>query len=114
MSKKENILDEADQHTGPRTCPECGYQYPFSLFVRRYVLKYGFPKWTCPNCQQFIKYNYTKSNFIGITGSLVYIFIVMGIQSEVDWVIPNSMFLIPYLAIGLILLKRDTFQKYEA
>jgi hypothetical protein len=47
MSKNDNILDAVDKNTGSRTCPECGYQFSVLLFVKRYVMKFGFPKWTC-------------------------------------------------------------------
>jgi len=38
MSKNDNILDAGDKRSGPRTCPECGYQFSLLLFVKRYVM----------------------------------------------------------------------------
>jgi len=81
MSKNDNILDAVDKNVGPRICPECGYQFSLLLFVKRYVMKFGFSKWTCPSCREFIKYNYCKSNLIGAVGFFVCIFSFQGLES---------------------------------
>ena len=112
MSKDDKILDALEDKTGSRTCPECGYQFSFLLFVKRFVLKYGFKKWTCPNCQKFINYNYFRANFVMTIVFLVSIFLFLGIQSKFGWDLPNIIFIISYFAIGLVLLYFDTFEKY--
>ena len=33
-----------------RNCSECGYQFPFSFYVRKMVFKSVHTKWTCPDC----------------------------------------------------------------
>ena len=113
MWKDNNILDEADKNTGPRTCPECGYQYTLLLFVKRYVMKFGFSKWTCPSCHEFIKYNYFKSNLIGAIVFLVCVFSFQGLQSSLGWDLPNYIFIIPYFFFALILLNLDTLEKHK-
>lgn len=112
MSRNENILDSNDQYTGPRTCPECGYQFSLLLFVKRYVLKFGFPKWTCPSCHKFIKYNYTKSNLIGAVGFIVCILFVQTLKSKIGLDLPTFTFLIPYLFFMLVQLNFDKFEQY--
>lgn len=113
MGRNDNILDAADKHTKPRTCPECGYQFPFSLFLKRYVMKFGFLKWTCPSCNEFIKYNYTKSNIIGAVIFFACIFSVQFLQLKFGWDLPKFIFLIPYFLLGLILLNFDKLVKYN-
>jgi uncharacterized protein (UPF0212 family) len=112
MSKNDNILDVVDKNTGPRTCPECGYQFSLLLFVKRYVMKFGFPKWTCPSCHEFIKYNYTKSNLIGAVGFIICIFLFQVLLSKIGLDLPNFIFLIPYFFFVLVQLNFDKFEKY--
>ena len=112
MCENDNILDVVDKNTGPRTCPECGYQFSLLLFVKRYIMKFGFPKWTCPNCQKFIKYNYTKSNLIGAIAFIVCIFLFQGLQSKFGLDLPILVFLIPYFFFVLVQLNFDRFEKY--
>lgn len=112
MSNNDNILDAGDKNSGPRTCPECGFQFSLLLFVKRYVMKFGFPKWTCPNCRKFIKYNYTKSNLIGVVIFVVCIFLFLFFQSKFGLDLPTYIFLFPYFFLVLIQLNFDRFEKY--
>jgi len=113
MRKNDNILDAADKNTGPRTCPECGYQFSLLLFVKRYVLKFGFPKWTCPNCNKFIKFNYTKSNLIGAVAFILFICLFQGLNLKFGLDLPDFIFLIPYFIFALILLNFGKLEKYN-
>lgn len=112
MSEFDNILDAVDKKTGPRTCPECGYQFPLSAFVKRYVMKFGFAKWTCPNCQKSIKYNYTKSNLIGAVGFIACVFAFQILPPKFGLELPNFSFLIPYFVFLLVQLNFDRLEKY--
>lgn len=113
MARKDEILDTVDKHKGPRTCPECGYQFPFSLFMKRYVMKFGFPKWTCPSCRKLIKYNFFKSNLIGAVIFFAFVFLFQGLKSTFGWDMPDFIFMIPYFFLALLLLNRDTFEEYK-
>ncbi len=113
MSKKNNILDSVDMDKGPRMCPECGYQFPLLLFVKRYVMKFGFPKWTCPNCQEYIKYNYTKANLVGLVIFIVSVILFVGLQSKLKWDLPILALLVPYFFFTLVFLNFDTIGKYK-
>ncbi len=113
MSKSNKVLDAAEKHTGPRTCPECGFQYPLPLFIKRYVMKFGFPKWACPSCQKLIKYNYFKSNLIGAAVFLGGIFLLKSLESKYGWDMPIFIFMVSYLFLGLILLSFDTLERYK-
>lgn len=108
-----NILDAMDKRKEPRTCPECGYRFPLLLFIKRFAMKFGFSKWTCPSCQKNIKYNYTKTNLIWGAAFLFFIFLSEGLQLMFGWDFPNFVFLIPYLIFILIRLNLATFEKYE-
>lgn len=113
MSKNKNILDATDKNSGPRTCPECGYQFPLILFVRRFVSKFGFPKWTCPSCRQFIRYNYTRANLIGVVVFIICIVSYLGLKAKLGWDLPDYFFIFPYFFLGLILLNMDRLEKHE-
>jgi len=113
MSRNDNILDEVEKNIGPRTCPECGYQFSLLLFLKRYILKHGFSKWTCPNCNKFIKYNYTKANIIMVIVFFVCVFSFLGLQSKFGWDFPNYAFIIPYFIFAIILLNFDRLEKYK-
>ncbi len=113
MNDNDNILDAAEKKSGPRICPECGFQYPVSLFIKRYVLKFGFSKWTCPNCSKLIKYNYYKSNLISLVGFLVCVFSFQALNSKFGFNLPFFLFLVPYFVFLFILLKNEKLEKHE-
>ena len=70
-SMSNDILDEIERNTGPRTCPECGHQFPFGDFVRRYVMSYGLSKWSCQGCHKLIKCDFIKVQIIWLVGLLI-------------------------------------------
>ena len=112
MSEYDDILDAVDKKTGSRTCPECGYQFHLFLFVKRYVMKFGFSKWKCPSCQKSIKYNYTKSNLIGAVGFIICVFGFQILPARFGMDLPNFSFLIPYFVFLLVQLNFDKLEKY--
>ncbi len=107
-----NILDKTDNHTGPRTCPECGFQFPFLLFVNRYIMKYGIAKWSCPSCQEFITYNYRRTYFLWLVGFFVAILIFQGIRL-LGWDLQNVFFVLPCIVLVLLPLYFGKFDKYK-
>lgn len=112
MSKNDNILDATDKELAPRTCPECGYQFSFLAFLRRYAIKFGFPKWTCPRCHQWIKYNYTKSNLLNALIFLLTALFCFGLSYGLGWRLPSFAFLFPYFVIMLVVLYFDKLERY--
>lgn len=65
-----NILD-FEKNMGPRTCPACGFQFPFGDFVRRFVMSFGLSKWPCQGCRKLIKCDFIKVQMIWLVGQLV-------------------------------------------
>ncbi len=113
MQKDDKILDAVGKDIGPRTCPECEFQFPLSLFVKRYVMKFGFPKWTCPSCHQLINYNYFKSNVMMAIGFVVVVGAWLLLQSKLGLELSPFVFLIPYFFFILMLLNFDKIEKYK-
>ena len=92
-----NILDEAQQYTGPRTCPSCGYQFPFWKFIRRYVRSYGLSTWACHRCTQPIKCDFIKIQFFWLLGLLPsgIVFSISAMYFGTGFL--NVIFLMPFL-----------------
>ncbi len=110
---RNEILDDFTTKTRPRQCPECGWQFPYPLFVKAYILKFGFSKWTCPSCKKFIKYNYFKSNLIGAVAFFVILFAFMGLRSFFEWEVHDIYFLIPFYFFVLVQLNFERLERYE-
>lgn len=62
------ILDDSIKYPGPRTCPECGFQFPFGEFVRRYMMAIGLSKWSCQGCRKLIKCDFIKIQILSLVG----------------------------------------------
>jgi ribosomal protein S27AE len=70
-SMRKNILDEADQLTGPRTCPECGHRFPLGVFMVRFVMSFGLSRWACQGCGTLLKCDFVKIQSIWFVGMLL-------------------------------------------
>lgn len=108
-----DILDEVEKNTGPRTCPECGYQFPFEEFVRRYVMSYGLSKWPCKGCHKLIKCDFIKIQIMWLIGLLASGFLFGVMTSYFDLGLLNIIFLIPGFAFVLLTLFYAKFEKYN-
>ncbi|MCG8332190.1 MAG: hypothetical protein MI974_31180 [Chitinophagales bacterium] len=108
-----DILDEVEKYTGPRTCPECGYQFPLWKFVKRYVMSYGLSKWPCHSCGELIKCDFIKLQFFWLLGLLPSGFLFSVMISYFDLGVLNIIFLTPYFAFVLITFHYLTFEKGE-
>lgn len=109
--KNNNILDEAEKHTGPRTCPNCGYQFPFRKFVRLYVLSYGLSKWSCQSCGELIGCGFVRLQIIWLIGILISSILVGVLTSYFDLDLFNILFLVPYFTFFLLTLFYVKFEK---
>lgn len=105
------ILDEAEKYTGPRTCPECGYQLPYWEFVRRYVISKGLPRWSCRGCQELIECDFIKIQMMSSVGLLISGVLFAVFISFFDWGAFNIIFLIPSFAFVLLTLFYAKFEK---
>lgn len=106
-----DILDEVEKNTGPRTCPECGHQFPFWEFVKRYVMSYGLSKWHCHGCRELIKCDYIKIQIIWLFGLLVSGSLFGFLHSYFDWGFFNIIFVIPSFAFVFLTLFYVKFEK---
>lgn len=110
---REDILDEAEKYTGPRTCPKCGYQFPLGKFVRRYVMSYGLSKWPCYGCHEVIKCDFIKIQFYWLLGLLPFSFLFSVLITYADLGGGNVLYLIPFFAFVLLTFYYVKFEKYE-
>jgi len=110
---RNEILDEAIKHTGPRICPECGYQFPFGEFVRRFVLSYGLSKWSCRSCREIIKCDFMKIQIMWLVGILINGGLFALVISYLDLGLFNLIFLIPFFIFVLRTLFYAKFEKYK-
>lgn len=112
MSK--DILDEVEKYTGPRTCPECGHQFPFREFVRQYAMSYGgVSKWVCPGCRELIKCDFIKIQFFWLVALVPCGFLFSVLVSSFDLGMLNIIYVIPYFAFVLLTFFYVKFEKYE-
>lgn len=107
------ILDAEDKYSGPRICPNCGYQFPFEKFVNRFVMSFGLSKFSCRNCGTELKSDYIK---IQLTwgASLIpigIIFFTLKDYINVGWLSIISVGL--YMLVAIITLYNAKFKKYE-
>lgn len=108
-----DILDGFEKYSGPRTCPECGYQFPFGEFVSRYVMSYGLSKWTCQGCGELIKCDFIKIQIIWLVGLLIFAALFGFLSSNFGLSFLNILSIIPYLAFVMLTLFYAKFEKYN-
>ncbi|MEL6835375.1 MAG: hypothetical protein AAFP77_20410 [Bacteroidota bacterium] len=105
------ILDEIEQHTGPRTCPVCGHQFPLGAFVRRYIRSYGLSKWNCQACQTPIKCDFIKVQFYWLLGLVPCGLLFSVLVAYLDLGLFNMIYLIPFFAFVLLTLYHVNFEQ---
>ena len=108
-----NILDEVEKHKGPRTCPECGHQFPFGKFVKIFIMSYGLSKWPCHGCRELLKSDFIVIQIIWFGGTLVYGVLLGLLAHYFDLEVINIINLIPFLVFVLLPLYYAKFKKYE-
>lgn len=108
-----NILDEAEKYTGPRTCPECGHQFPFGDFVKRCVMSYGSSKWSCQACRTAIKCDLIKVQLFWLIGLLPFGFLFSVLRPYVDLGSFDFLLVVPFFAFVLSTLYYVKFEKQE-
>lgn len=107
-----DILDY-EKNTGPRTCPECGYQFPIWEFVKRFVMSYGLSKWSCQGCRELIKCESIKIQIMLLIGLLISGVLFGVLTSYYDLGLLNIIFLIPGFAAVFLTFFYVKFEKYE-
>jgi len=113
----EDILDKKEKHLGLRTCPECGHQFPFGRFVKRYlmlyIMSYGPSKWTCHSCRVLIKCDFIKVQIMWLIGFLILVAILGVLSSHFGLGLLSIIFFLFYFAFVLLTLFYVRFEKYE-
>lgn len=108
-----NILDETEKYTGPRTCPNCGHQFPFRDFFRRYIMSYGSSKWSCHGCGELIECDFVRVQIIWLVGILA-TGVLCGISNAyINLGVFNILFVILYFTFALRILYYAKFEKFE-
>ncbi len=108
-----DILDEIEKFTGPRTCPECGYQFPFWEFVRRFVMSKGLSEWHCQSCGELIKCDYILIQILWMVGLLVSGILFGVLLPYIGLALLNIIILILNFAFVLLTLFYVKFEKSE-
>lgn len=111
MSKE--ILDEAEKLTGARTCPNCGYQFPFRHFMRLYIMGFGLSQWACQGCGEQIKCDFVRVQMIWLVAILLTGVLFGVMNSYIDLGMFNIIFVILYFAFALRTLFNVKFEKCE-
>lgn len=110
---RNNILDEAEKYTTPRTCPNCGHEYPLRTLVKRYIMSYGLSKWACPNCDTLIKCDFIRIQMIWFVGILLTGVLCGVLNAYFDLGLLNIIFVILYFAFALWVLSQAKFERYK-
>nr|WP_321450082.1 hypothetical protein [uncultured Carboxylicivirga sp.] len=78
-----------------RTCPACGYQYPFYKYSIQSMFRMADASWYCPNCDAVLTFR-RNNRFITIIASVLPIVLCtagigflkgFGLNSMVSWMI---------------------------
>ncbi len=101
---RNELLDEDIKYTGPRICPECGYQFPFEEFVRRYIMAFGLSKWSCRGCGEVIKCGFIKLQILSLIGLVIAGILFGFVSSYSDWDLLNIFFLLLGFVFATLLL----------
>jgi len=108
-----NILDHNEQSKAPRSCPNCGYEFPFRPFVRRYILSYGMSEWACHSCGEMIKCDFVKLQMLWLLGIFVSAVLIGLLTSYFEMDLFNIFFIIPYFAFMLWTLYHAKFERLK-
>jgi len=108
-----DILDEVEKNTNPRTCPECGYQFPFGAFVTRYLMSYGLSKWSCHGCGELIKCDFIKIQMMWLVGLVIFGGLFGVFVFYLDLGLFNIIFLLPFFAFVWRTLFYAKFEKHK-
>ncbi len=108
-----NILDELEKFKGPRTCPECGYQFPLEKFVKRYIMAYGLSKRACQGCGELIKCDFITIQILSLAGLVISGILFAVATAYVDLGFFNFIFLLPGFALFLLAFYYVKFEKVE-
>jgi hypothetical protein len=111
---KNKILDEEIKYEGPRICPECGYQFPFEEFVRRFIMAFGLSKWSCRGCGKVIKCGFIKLQILSLLGLVVAGVLFGLVSSYSDWALLNIAFLMLGFVLFLLPFYYVKFEKYDS
>ena len=110
---REDILD-SEEHTGPRTCPNCGHQFPFGDFVRQYAMSYGgLTKWVCHGCRRLITCDYNRLQMFWLIALVPagILFALLISYIDLDWL--NMFFTLPFFGFVLMTLYYAKFERYD-
>ena len=110
---RNDILDQIEKNTGPRTCPQCGYQFPLWPLVKRLVMSYGSTKWHCPNCGESLKCDTIKLQMIWLVSLLLYSVPLGVLIYYFDLGLLNIAYMIPYFVYVLFTFNQVNFKKSE-
>ena len=110
--KNKMILDEAEKHSGPRTCPECGYQFPYWEFVRKYITGFGMSKFRCRNCREVLKCDYIKIQMAWHIGTVVFGVLFWLSLAYLNLGVFNFIFLFLYLVFVFMTFHYLKFEKF--
>ena len=109
----KEILDEVEKYTGPRTCPECGHQFPVGEFVKRFVMGFGLSKWRCQGCRVLIKCDFIKIQMLTLAGLTISGILLGVLTSYFDLGLFNIIYLLPGFAFVFLTFYYVKFEKSE-
>ena len=106
-----NILDAPEKYSGPRTCPNCGYQVSFWKFVGRYATARGQSLFYCPNCRNQLKFAYFKIQVLLLLG-ICLVGVLFGLShAYFDFGSFDFLFVFPFMGLVFSILYFAKFKE---
>ena len=105
------VLDHIEENTKPRACPDCGQVYPFGKFVRRFILSFGFLRWTCSDCGEVLKCDFIKLQFFWFVGLVICLGLMAVVNSKFKFGEYSMLCLLPYFPFVLLTMYYMKFER---
>lgn len=96
-----------------RTCPNCGYKYSFSQYLKNFLFKLVDSSWTCANCGSELSYSIGRRTLVAIVGMLPIgfssfirdIFQNIGLSKGLSWIV----YILIFAIWTILIYSLDTF-----
>ena len=96
-----------------RTCPNCGYKYSFSEYLKKFLFKLIDSSWTCANCGSELSFSIGRRTLVAIVGMLPIgfslfirdIFQNIGLSKGLSWIV----FILIFAIWTILIYSLDTF-----
>ena len=96
-----------------RTCPNCGYKYSFSDYLKKMLFKVIDSSWPCANCGSELSFNIKRRTLVAIVSMIpigfgsfiINIFQNIGLSKGLSWIV----FILIFAIWVILIYSLDTF-----